>query len=92
MNKNNWILNLKLDGEVTPLLRIFLLMRKFRVSVVRMKLEKDVELGECMVEMTLDFSIATRVETVFKKLNRFFDVLGLSFYPEGQKDKEIFLK
>ena len=91
-NNHYWTLSIRTDSPLTPLVRIFLILRKFRVSLVRMKV---VPRGKAQTEiiMKLDFALSTRTDTVFRKIARLYDVIRVQ-YAQGTTlgKKKIILK
>ncbi|MBP9718379.1 hypothetical protein KBD59_03725 [Candidatus Gracilibacteria bacterium] len=78
-----WIMKITTRGAITPLIRIMLLMRKFRVEIVEQKTKR---LKNGLVESTflLDFAIATRTDTIFRKLARIYEIEKMA-YSKGKR-------
>ena len=67
-------------GDAMPLLRMVLIMRKFKVEIMEMKIKKK-NSGQWVGTYVLDFSKASRTHTVFKKMQRLYDVEKLTYVP-----------
>lgn len=87
-----WSMELKTIGTVMPLIRILLVLRKFRVHIDKIQVDPyDSKHWHCV--FLLEFSKSTRTDAIFRKLARLYDV-GKLRYNMGKKvtHKAIVLK
>lgn len=86
-----WTMKIALVDHAMPLIRLLLILRKFRVAVV------DIAISQVSAEhwegtFVLDYRLSTRIDTVFKKMSRLYDVAKLSYGQGKNPQKFITLK
>lgn len=77
-----YTMQLTLIGHNMPLLRILLILRKFRVGIESIEVNRK-NSSHWKAKFVLDFQLSTRTDTVFKKIGRLFDVKNLK-YSKGE--------
>lgn len=75
-SQNRWTLSIKMFGHVMPMIRILLLLRKFRVEIEAIHTER-LDVCHWQAILTLGCTEASRKETILKKIARFYDVVEL---------------
>lgn len=73
-----WTMKMRTRGAIVPLIRILLLMRKFRVEVVEQK-TKLLRNGCTESIFILNFNLATRTDTIFRKLARIYEIEKMAY-------------
>lgn len=86
-----WKTDMTLVGHTMPLIRIFLILRKFRVEVVSVQVKKT-SADHWKGSFVLDYRLSNRIDTVFKKMARLYDVAKLRYGHGKTPQKYIILK
>lgn len=79
-NDKKIMMNLEMAGDSVPLLRVLLILRKFKVGIERLEVASAKNRkGFWKARFDLDFSHAPRTTTVFKKIERLYDVVKIIY-------------
>ena len=86
-----WKMELKLIGHNMPLIRVFIILRKFRVGIEKIDV-KRLDDNHWKASFLLDLSLSPRTDTVFKKVSMLYDVAAVKYKNTHEHKTHIILK